>query len=114
MRHSALIAVGLTAAILSTGSSRADEFTAADVLAWDQKSRDWWLQTSLAMLGMVTARNSTERARCINDWYFAAGVDRSKRNDPFIEAMKAFPEHHPGAVLIAAVQKRCGSLNFSE
>lgn len=92
----------------------ADEtaFTAADVLGWDQKSQDWYYEVATSMGAALASQNSSERARCINDWYFKDASARTQANAYIKSIMERFPNYHPTLVMISILEKKCGSLTF--
>ena len=94
--------------------AKADEFTAADVLGWQRETQDWYFDLSIMMAGIVAAQNPGSKGRCINDWYFAPAADRASNNNSIRDAMKRFPTYHPGGVILAVIEKRCGPLKFTE
>lgn len=98
------------ALILSTANSSAEELTAADVLAWKQDTQDWYLQTSITAIGIVSAQTDSTHAACINSWYFDDSAFSAQRHREIIVAMKRFPKHHPGTVLWAIIHKQCGDI----
>ena len=66
------------------------------------------------MAGIVAAQNPTGHAECINDWYFKSDQTRSEVHAYVRETMERFRDHHPGTVMIAVLEKACGSFNFTE
>ena len=112
MRCKAGILAGIATAFLSTGDLRADDFTAADVLEWERDSQDWYFQVSVTMAGVIAAQNESPQAECINDWYFSPAVDRNARNNEIRETMSKFSNYHPASVVIAAIERECGTLSF--
>lgn len=114
MRWWKCILVGSATLILSTANSSAEEFTAADVLAWKKETQDWYFETSIAMAASIATRNPTGHAECINDWYYAPTSGREEAHRFIRETLAKFSGHSPETVLIAVIEKACGSLNFQE
>lgn len=99
-------------AIYSQEAVRAAEtFTASDVLGWKKSNQDWYFETSVGMAAVVAAENPGTQAECVDDWYFAS-VDAA--NDEIRDVMRRFPTYHPAGVILAVIEKKCGSFNFTK
>lgn len=92
----------------------ASEFTAADVLGWSKKSQDWYFQTSITMASFIATQNPGDHAKCIEDWYFEGGQVDHRRNDQIRSDLQRFPDYHPTAIILARIEKVCGSLVFAK
>jgi len=66
------------------------------------------------MAGVVASRNDQTKSRCIDDWYFGEGADRTANNESIRDAMRRFPDYHPTTVVLAVIEKRCGKLIFTD
>ncbi len=108
----ALVAVATLCAAYAAAED--EKFTAADVVAWDQTNQDWYFEVAASMGAALASQNSTERARCINDWYFKDEDSRQEANSYIREVMARFPGYHPTLVMISILEKECGSLVFTE
>ncbi|MEM9375601.1 MAG: hypothetical protein AAGA72_05235 [Pseudomonadota bacterium] len=86
--------------------------TSADVLTWAIESQDAYFQTSIGMAGVVASQNEGPTARCVDDWYFKDRATRQRRNDFIRETMRRFPDYHPAGVILAVLEKQCGSFTF--
>ncbi|MEM1383905.1 MAG: hypothetical protein AAGG06_09715 [Pseudomonadota bacterium] len=93
-------------------NSLAEGITAADFLSWSRQSQDWYIETSVAMAGIVAAQNPTDHAECINDWYFKTDQTRQAAHDFVRGTMQRFQGHHPGTVMIAVLERACGSFDM--
>lgn len=92
-----------------SGPAFADGLTAADVLGWPGDSQSFFLSTAIGMAGVIATQNDPAKARCLDEWYFA---DRVGANQEILDAMGRFPTYHPHGVLMAVIEKRCGSFDF--
>ena len=89
-------------------------FTSSDVLSWDTESQDWYFETNISMAGIIASQNPTDHAECINDWYFESAETRESAHAEIREVMKQYETHHPGTVVIAVLERVCGSFNFRD
>lgn len=100
--------VFLLAAVPRSAEAK-DGFTAADFLKWPQDSRRSYVQNALMMANMIAVENNRGQADCISNWYFS---DRP-RKDAFIDSvMQKYPTHHPMGVILAVIEKQCGSFKY--
>ena len=100
--------------VLYPQQSQADEFTAADVLGWNRKSQDAYFQTSITMASFIATQNPGDHAACIEGWYFEDGQVDHRRNDQIRSDLERFSNYHPTAVILARLEKVCGSLVFAQ
>lgn len=88
----------------------ADEgFKSSKLLTYPTDSQKSYINTSVLMAGLIAAQNSDVQSKCIGDW---SGKHVGGGYQPVIEAMKRFPDHHPTGVVIAVLQKACGSFRY--
>jgi hypothetical protein len=78
-------------------------------LTWTEKSRISYIQTSLMMANMIAMDNDKHHAECIGKWYEA---DRRKTEASIYAVMKKYPDAHPIGVIMAVVEKQCGSFKY--
>lgn len=95
--------------------SLADNFTSATVLEWDRTSQNALFQNSVTMIGIVATQTGQhgEIAECINEWYWEDGEVSPARNEQLRDTLALYPEHHPQVIVLAVVQKACGSFDES-
>lgn len=91
--------------------SSANGFTSAEVLDWKAASQENLFQDSISMIAIVAGQTGDHGhiAQCIGDWYAEGAAGTAERNAQIRDAMRRFPDSHPQAVILAVVQKRCGS-----
>lgn len=116
MRHTARVLAGVmvVAGVALPVQADEDKFTAADVLGWDQKSQDWYFEVATGMAAVLATQNQSPHAGCIDDWYFRPDNEKAVVNDDIRTTMARFSEFHPTQILVAIIEKQCGSLTFIE
>ena len=102
----ALLSVG---SVLTGGAQAADEFTAAEFLQQSEFNRSSYIRVSLMMANMIAIENDQKQADCIGDWYFA---DQKGRDEIMYSVMKKHPSYHPMGIIVAVIEKQCGSFNY--
>ena len=79
MRWKSGLLAGITAMFLSTGDLRAEEnFTSADVLDWEKINQDGYIETSVAMAGIMASKSKSpaqESVRAVSTTPMAAFPD---------------------------------------
>lgn len=83
------------------------------MLAWSKANQDWYFQTSVMMAGVVATQNTGTQAECVNDWYFKDEETIQSRNEHIRSVLRDHPEYHPAGVILAVLEKACGSFNFA-
>ncbi|MEO0679366.1 MAG: hypothetical protein AAF192_03010 [Pseudomonadota bacterium] len=97
---------GAALIVLLAGAApaEAESFTAADFLTWDDANRGAYVEISVGMAGLIAQQIDAAKAECITTWYFSR---MSAANDEVYAAMRRFPDHHPRALILAVLRKRC-------
>lgn len=96
--------------LLYPQSLSSETFKSEAFLTWERSSQDFYIRTSIGMAGFIAARNDNAHARCLEDWYYS---DETAANEAVLAAMRRFPDYHPRGVIVAVIEKRCGSFTFS-
>ncbi len=86
-----------------------DQFTSASFLTWDRQNQDFYIRTSVGMAGLIAARNDGSQGDCVDEWYFG---DETAANNQILEVMRTYPDYHPRGVIVAVMEKRCGSIIY--
>lgn len=89
----------------------AETFKSADFLTWKRKSQDIYIHTSVSMAGLIAVKNDKTHQKCLEDWYFG---DEAEANNFVRETMVKFPEYHPHGIIMAILEKKCGSFDYSK
>jgi len=87
-----------------------DRFTSKDFLEWEAISKKSYIQTSFMMASMIAAENNREQSKCISNWY---GSDQRGVEDYTFGLMQKHSTYHPMGVIVAAIEKRCGSFKYN-
>lgn len=96
--------------IVCIGAAAADDgYKSSKFLTYPAESQKGYISTAIMMAGSIAAQNKQEQARCIDDW---ATKHREAGYLPVIEAMQKHPDYHPAGVIIAVLQKVCGSFKY--
>lgn len=102
--------IGICFALLAgPAAAQDDSFTSADVLTWDREGQDALFASSLVMAGIAARQTQVlaDRMTCIND--LNAGDARQQTNDSLRGLLERFPDLHPQAVIMAFIERECGS-----
>ncbi|MEL6369169.1 MAG: hypothetical protein AAFR03_00490 [Pseudomonadota bacterium] len=86
------------------------EFTVTDFLQWDRDAHRNYFRVSIGMATIIARRNDKAQGACISDWYF---VGEETAIDQIIDTMQEYPSYHPDAIILAFVEKRCGSMVYT-
>lgn len=88
-----------------------ESFKSSKFLEYTPQAQASYISTSIAMAGLVAARNDKTHADCIDRWYF---TDMKKGNRTIIKTMRQYPDYHPQAVILALLKKACGPFNYTQ
>jgi hypothetical protein len=94
----------------SIGAANAGEaLKSSEFLKYSDSAQDSYITIAAGMAGVVATQNDGAQAGCIDQWVVA---ERSKGYQPVLQAMRQYPDYHPHAVIIAVLQKACGSFKY--
>lgn len=101
----------LAACLIFPQLSFAADFTSADVLEWSEASQDSYFNTSVGMIAILATQTGSHGhiADCLNDWYWTEDGNDPEKNELIRDVMAGLKDYHPQAVIIAVVEKHCGS-----
>ncbi len=103
-------ALALVVCILATSTSvNAETFKNSEFLKWNRETQEFYIDTSIGMAGLIAAQNDKVIQECADKWYLS---DKPKTISDIISAMRKFPKFHPRAVILAVMEKHCGSFTF--
>ncbi len=100
-----VLALGLALASVSVQAN--DVFQSVQFLEWKTLNQDAYIETSVGMASLIASQSDKTQAKCIDDWYYDA---EARANDAVRNVMRANPQFHPRGVILAVVQKRCGTV----
>lgn len=102
--------MSVSAAIYPQDLDAQETFTSAEFLKWKLSDQKGYFRTNIGMASLIAAQNDRAHAKCIEDWYL--GSEREAA-DYILASMRRYPEHHPRAIIMAALQKVCGPFKYS-
>lgn len=110
-RLNALGKAFLAACLIYPQLSVADDFTSADVLTWEESAQDSYFNTSVGMIAILATQTGSHGhiADCLNDWYWNEDGNDPEKNAAIREVMSGLTDYHPQAVILAVVEKHCGT-----
>ena len=112
-RYLALAAIALSVmATTYPQISIATTFKSSDFLNWSAKNRSWYMEVSVTMAASIASQNVKGQSRCIYDWYFKDGKASVQRENQILKTMRTNPKYHPHAVILAVLQKACGTFSY--
>lgn len=88
---------------------QAQSYKSKEFLEYSGSERGNYIVIAAGMAGLIAGQNRPEQSRCIDRWVHE---NRQQGYQSVISAMRKFPNHHPSAVLIAVLQKACGSFSY--
>jgi hypothetical protein len=109
LSRKSLVIASLCTIVCAQAGIADDKFKSAEFLTWSDQGRKSYIATSVMMAGVIAGQNKPIQAKCIGQWMSdneAAGFPSVK------DAMERFPEHHPTGVIVAVLEKACGSIRY--
>ena len=108
-RRKALALATLSTIVCISTAGAEEGFKSSKFLTHSAESQKGYIGASVMMAGVIASKNAPEQARCIDGW--------ASSNDPsgfptVIEAMRKYPDYHPSGIILAVLQKACGSFEF--
>ena len=104
------LALATLSTIVCSGAAVADDgFKSSKFLTYAADSQKSYINTSVLMATLIAAQNSKAQATCIGN---CSGQYVSDGYQPVIEAMRKFPDHPPTGVILAVLQRACGSFAY--
>lgn len=112
-RRKALALATLSTIVCSaSGAAVAWEgFKSSKFLTYPVESQKSYISTAVMMAGVIAAQNVPEQAQCIDRWTSEHDGSGYK---PVIEAMQRLPDYHPSGVILAVLNKACGSFEYKK
>jgi len=90
-------------------SATAEGFTGEQFLKWPDESKHSMIDTSVIMTAIIATRNRQDISRCIDDWYSGDKAIQRKQRNKIIKTIRENPSYHPQGVVLAVLEKQCGS-----
>lgn len=96
-------------AVMPSVTFAKDGFTGSEFLTWKHESQLGYIETAIGMAGLIATQNDTQQSSCIDGWYYSDKPGKSKIITDF---MRNNPDYHPRGVILAILQKQCGSFTY--
>lgn len=106
------LAIASLCTIVCTQAGIADDgFKSSKFLTYPEDSQKSYIGSSAMMAGLIATQNQPGQAKCVDEW---ATKDFEANYRKVVGTMKTFPDHHPTAVILAVLQKACGSFKYRD
>lgn len=86
-------------------------FKSSEVLNWNPETQRFYLETSIRMVGIVASRNSPEQSQCFENWYKESP---QIRHQAILGTMREYSDYHPQGIILAYMEKQCGSMVYTK
>lgn len=96
---------------MTAANAEDDVFKAEDFLTWERENQEYYFQVSIGMASLIAARNEKSQGDCIDNWFFK---NRTEASDEILTVMRQYPENHPAGLVLAVLQKHCGTFTYAE
>ena len=99
--------------LVSTATASADDdiFRAEDFLTWERESQEYYFRISISMAGLIARRNDKSHGDCVDNWFFK---NQTSASDELLTTLKEYSDYHPDGIILAVLQKHCGTFVYSE
>lgn len=113
LSRKALVRASLSAIVCSFAgiASAQDNFKSSKFLTYSLESQKSYITSSVIMAGLIASQNTATQGQCINNW---AAQHRDEGYAPVVDAMRKYPDDHPTGLILAVLQKACGSLSYGK
>jgi len=111
LSRKALAVASLSTLVCSVapGAFAGDGFKASEFLTYPAQSQKSYITSSAMMAGLIASQNNRAQAVCIDDW---VAQQSGQGYGAVVEAMRKLPDYHPSAVIVAVLDKACGSFKY--
>lgn len=99
----------LVATLIYPQVSIAEMFTSEEFLTWSREGQGHYFRTAIGMAGLIARQNDEAQGDCIDNWYFN---DQDRAHDRITSVMRQYPSYHPRGVILAMIEKACGSMTY--
>lgn len=91
-------------------TAASENFKSAEFLQWKRESQDFYIDANIGMAGLIAVQNDKKHQTCIENWYLD---DKPKTIESILSTMRKFPEFHPRGVILAMMEKQCGTFTYT-
>lgn len=78
-------------------------------MTYSAEAQKSYIDTAVVAATVVVSLNSASQAKCLGKWL---AEQRDGTYAPVFEAMRKYPDDHPMGLIIAVLQKECGSFTY--
>jgi len=104
------LAIASLCTIVCSAGADAEDFKSSKFLTYAPEAQNSYITTSVVMAGVIAGQNKPDQAKCIDQWM----ADNEAAGFPSVKgAMSRFPDHHPSGVIVAVLEKACGSVKYA-
>lgn len=104
------LAIASLCTIVCTHSVSAEEaFKSSKFLTYPADTQKSYIITSVVMAGIISGQNKPDQSKCIDSWM---GENEPIGFSSVKEVMARYPNHHPSGVIVAVLEKACGSVKY--
>jgi len=94
---------------MAGGALAGEAFKSSQFLTYSAEARQSYITSSAMMAGLIASQNNPRQGKCIDDWI---ARQSAQGYASVVEVMKRYPDHHPSAVIVAVLDKACGSFKY--
>lgn len=106
------LALATLSTIVCGGAAVAEEgFKSSKFLTYPADSQKSYIGTAVVAATVIASLNAPTQAKCMDDW---VAKNRDEGYQPVLEAMRKYPDDHPMGMVLAVLQKACGSLKYAK
>ena len=99
----------MAAFLLAAQPVQASKFTGEQFLKWSKGSQTSFIETSITMVAIVATQGRQDIAACIDGWYPLEESQKQLRHEEILTTIRRYPDNHPQGIILAVLQKHCGS-----
>jgi len=90
-------------------SAERQSFTSTQFLQNSEDARTSYIAAAAMMAGVIAAQNKPSQARCVDEWM---AQNRKDKFAAVTKVMGLYGEHHPQGIILAVLQKACGTFKY--
>jgi hypothetical protein len=96
---------------IATAPLAQETFKSAKFLTYSAEAQHNYIATSVVAATAVVSLNSAAQAKCLGEW-----ITKHKAGNfrPVMEVMKKYPDDHPTGLIVAVLQRDCGSFKYAK
>lgn len=94
---------------IATAPLAQETFKSAKFLTYSAEAQKSYINSSVIIASLIASQNSRTQADCLHDW---SGKHVGGGYQPVIDAMRRYPDDHPSGLILAVLQKACGSFKY--